>query len=137
TGGRHRATVPEEPADRCSSTETAAPEARTGRTTPRKASTVGGPRTAVVHPARPHGPDRRRETTMALLDERQISEGLAELDGWEWHPDAAEIRRTVAMPDFMSAIGLVQAIAHVAEEAGHHPAIDIRYNRLTFHQTTH
>ncbi|GAA1074491.1 4a-hydroxytetrahydrobiopterin dehydratase [Nocardiopsis composta] len=74
---------------------------------------------------------------MALLDERQISEGLAELDGWEWHPDAAEIRRTVAMPDFMSAIGLVQAIAHVAEEAGHHPDIDIRYNRLTFHQTTH
>ncbi|MDA2815028.1 4a-hydroxytetrahydrobiopterin dehydratase [Nocardiopsis sp. RSe5-2] len=74
---------------------------------------------------------------MALLDDKQITDGLELLEGWEWRPEDAEIRRTVVMPDFMSVVHLVEAIAHAAEQAGHHPDMDIRYNRLTLHQTTH
>ncbi|MUL40687.1 4a-hydroxytetrahydrobiopterin dehydratase [Streptomonospora sp. PA3] len=74
---------------------------------------------------------------MAQLTQDQITEGLARLDGWEQEREGSAIRRTVEMPDFMSGIHLVTSIAHAAEEAGHHPDIDIRYNRITFHQTTH
>ncbi|MBB4931974.1 4a-hydroxytetrahydrobiopterin dehydratase [Lipingzhangella halophila] len=74
---------------------------------------------------------------MAQLDADQIADGLKRLDGWEWDRDRNEIRRTVHMPDFMSGIHLVTAVAHVAEEADHHPDVDIRFNKITFHQTTH
>ncbi|QBI54256.1 4a-hydroxytetrahydrobiopterin dehydratase [Streptomonospora litoralis] len=73
---------------------------------------------------------------MALLTDEQITEGLERLDGWE-REDGSTIRRTVKMPDFMSGIHLVTSVAHAAEEAGHHPDVDIRYNRITFHQSTH
>ncbi|TQN31718.1 4a-hydroxytetrahydrobiopterin dehydratase [Haloactinospora alba] len=74
---------------------------------------------------------------MALLEQQQIQDGLARLEGWEWDPESNEIRRTVAMPSFMSGINLVTSVAHVAEQADHHPDMDIRFNRITFHQTTH
>ena len=74
---------------------------------------------------------------MALLEEQQIAEGLERLEGWEWDRENNAIRRTVEMPDFMSGIHLVASIARAAEEADHHPDMDIRYNRITFHQSTH
>ncbi|GAA4911961.1 4a-hydroxytetrahydrobiopterin dehydratase [Streptomonospora salina] len=74
---------------------------------------------------------------MDLLTEDQIADGLQRLDGWERESKSNAIRRTVRMPDFLSGIRLVTSVAHAAEEAGHHPDIDIRYNRITFHQTTH
>ncbi|MFC4561750.1 4a-hydroxytetrahydrobiopterin dehydratase [Nocardiopsis mangrovi] len=74
---------------------------------------------------------------MTLLDEQQITEGLERLDGWEWDRERAEIRRTVELPDFMGGVHLVTAVAYAAEEADHHPDIDIRYTKVTFHQTTH
>ncbi|MBB6171818.1 4a-hydroxytetrahydrobiopterin dehydratase [Nocardiopsis mwathae] len=74
---------------------------------------------------------------MTLLNEHEITEGLARLDDWEWDRERHEIRRTVKMPDFMSGIHLVTAVAHAAEQVNHHPDIDIRYNKITFHQTTH
>lgn len=74
---------------------------------------------------------------MDLLTEDQIAEGLQRLDGWERENQSNAIRRTVRMPDFLSGISLVTSVADAAEEAGHHPDIDIRYNRITFHQTTH
>ncbi|GAB3440351.1 4a-hydroxytetrahydrobiopterin dehydratase [Streptomonospora sediminis] len=74
---------------------------------------------------------------MALLSDEQIADGLQRLDGWERAGEDNAIRRTVKMPDFLSGIHVVNSVAHAAEEAGHHPDIDIRYNRITFHQTTH
>ncbi|MFD0776705.1 4a-hydroxytetrahydrobiopterin dehydratase [Streptomonospora algeriensis] len=74
---------------------------------------------------------------MDLLTEDQIADGLQRLDGWERESESNAIRRTVRMPDFLSGIHLVTSVAHAAEQAGHHPDIDIRYNRITFHQTTH
>ncbi|WP_046470553.1 4a-hydroxytetrahydrobiopterin dehydratase [Allosalinactinospora lopnorensis] len=74
---------------------------------------------------------------MKLLDAEQITEGLNRLEGWEWDHDRNEIRRTVRMPDFLSGIHLVTAVAHAAEQADHHPDIDIRFNKITFRQITH
>lgn len=74
---------------------------------------------------------------MARLDEDQIREGIGRLEGWEWDRQESLIHRTVKMPDFLSGISLVTAVAHAAEQADHHPDIDIRYNRVRFALTTH
>ncbi|WP_067970168.1 4a-hydroxytetrahydrobiopterin dehydratase [Nocardiopsis trehalosi] len=72
-----------------------------------------------------------------LLDEDAIAEGLRGVEGWEWVPDRREIRRSVRLPDFVSAVGVVASVARVAEEVGHHPDMDIRYDRVVFHLSTH
>ncbi|GAB3209050.1 4a-hydroxytetrahydrobiopterin dehydratase [Marinactinospora thermotolerans] len=72
---------------------------------------------------------------MAVMDDAEITAALAGLDGWERVGD--EIRRTVHAPDFPGGIEWVNAVAHAAQEAGHHPDIDIRYNQVTFALTTH
>lgn len=74
---------------------------------------------------------------MALLAADQITEELRRLDGWQWDREGNELRRTVRMPDFMSGIHVVTAVARAAEEVDHHPDVDIRFNEITFHQTTH
>ena len=37
----------------------------------------------------------------------------------------------------MHAIDFVEHLAEVAEEQQHHPDIDIRYNKVTLHLSTH
>lgn len=64
-----------------------------------------------------------------------IEEELTSLDGWSG--DAHAITRTVTAASFREAVGLVDAVAVVAEEADHHPDIDIRYRTVTFRLCTH
>ncbi|WP_116247071.1 4a-hydroxytetrahydrobiopterin dehydratase [Nocardiopsis sp. FIRDI 009] len=73
---------------------------------------------------------------MKLTDE-QIREGLDRLTDWEWDPDAPNIHRTVRLHDFVAAMAFVNEIAQAAEQAGHHPDIDIRYNRVHLSLCTH
>ncbi|SDH40196.1 4a-hydroxytetrahydrobiopterin dehydratase [Sinosporangium album] len=72
---------------------------------------------------------------MKLLDDDAVSERLAGVP--EWRREGNEIRRTVAAPDFPTAIRIVDAIAVRAEEINHHPDIDIRWRRLHLALTTH
>jgi len=72
---------------------------------------------------------------MGTLDHEQIEAALAELDGWSFR-DAA-LTRTFRFADFVHAIGFVEHLAEVAEERQHHPDIDIRYNKVTLHLSTH
>lgn len=60
---------------------------------------------------------------------------LSDLDGWTG--DAAAITRTVSLPTFPAAIAAVDRIAVAAEEADHHPDIDIRWRTLTLTLSTH
>jgi 4a-hydroxytetrahydrobiopterin dehydratase len=55
----------------------------------------------------------------------------------QWSGDTKAITRTVVATDFRTAIGIVNEVADAAEEANHHPDIDIRYNTLTFTLSTH
>ncbi|NYH55099.1 MULTISPECIES: 4a-hydroxytetrahydrobiopterin dehydratase [Nocardiopsis] len=71
------------------------------------------------------------------LTEDQVRDGLARLTDWELDPDTPAIRRTVRLPDFSAAIALVNEIAQAAEQADHHPDIDIRYNTLHLALSTH
>ena len=70
-----------------------------------------------------------------LLDQTAIDAALSGLDGWTGGPDG--ITRTAELPSFPVAITVVDRVAEAAEEADHHPDIDIRWRTLTFTLATH
>lgn len=70
-----------------------------------------------------------------LLDDAAIASALDGLDGWEREGDA--LVRTAKLPDFPTAITVVDRVAEIAEEREHHPDIDIRWRTLTFRLSTH
>ncbi len=72
---------------------------------------------------------------MTLLSAVEIDRQLAGLPGWGGDP--ADIRCRYVAPDFPTAIALVDAVAVAAEEANHHPDIDIRWREVLFVLSTH
>ncbi|HEV2087779.1 MAG TPA: 4a-hydroxytetrahydrobiopterin dehydratase [Cryptosporangiaceae bacterium] len=70
-----------------------------------------------------------------VLDQAALDAALADLP--DWHGDPSGIRREVTAPSYPAGIALVNAVAEVAEELGHHPDIDIRWTTVTFALTTH
>jgi 4a-hydroxytetrahydrobiopterin dehydratase len=71
----------------------------------------------------------------APLGEAEITAALAALDGWARRGD--ELVRTHDAVDFPAAIRIVDEVAVLAEEADHHPDIDIRWRTVTFALCTH
>lgn len=71
---------------------------------------------------------------MALLDEDGIARAL---EGIDWERDGASITKTVRCADFAAALVFVNAVGALAEAAGHHPDIDIRWNTVTLVLSTH
>jgi 4a-hydroxytetrahydrobiopterin dehydratase len=69
------------------------------------------------------------------LDEQGIAAALRTTPGWE--RAGAEIRRVYRFGDFREALAFVNRVADIAERAGHHPDIAIRYNVVTLTLTTH
>jgi 4a-hydroxytetrahydrobiopterin dehydratase len=65
----------------------------------------------------------------------QIKAALAAVPEWQLRGDA--IARTYVFKDFPAAIQFVNAVAGLAEQAWHHPDIDIRWNRVLLTLTTH
>jgi 4a-hydroxytetrahydrobiopterin dehydratase len=69
------------------------------------------------------------------LSESEVSSRLKTLHSW--HREGREITRTFAFPDFRAALAFVNKTGDLAEAAGHHPDIDIRYNKVRLALTTH
>jgi 4a-hydroxytetrahydrobiopterin dehydratase len=72
---------------------------------------------------------------MEKLSDAQIKSALAAVP--EWTRKDATIARTYQFKDFPAAILFVNVVAGLAEEAWHHPDIDIRWNKVTLTLTTH
>ncbi|MBU6402855.1 MAG: 4a-hydroxytetrahydrobiopterin dehydratase [Verrucomicrobia bacterium] len=72
---------------------------------------------------------------MAKLTPNQIQTALAAVPAWSLRGQV--IARTFAFQDFPAAIRFVNAVAELAEQAGHHPDIDIRWNKVTLTLSTH
>jgi 4a-hydroxytetrahydrobiopterin dehydratase len=72
---------------------------------------------------------------MKKLTAAQIKSALAAAR--DWKKKNAVISRTFQFKDFPAAIKFVSAVAKIAEEAWHHPDIDIRWNKVTLALTTH
>jgi 4a-hydroxytetrahydrobiopterin dehydratase len=80
-----------------------------------------------------HG--RREGGTMSRLDDTAVEEGLQRLPGWERRGN--QILKTFVRKDFANAITFVNEVADAAEAAGHHPDIDIRWNKVTLALSSH
>jgi 4a-hydroxytetrahydrobiopterin dehydratase len=72
---------------------------------------------------------------MAVLTDPEIKNALTSLPGWQQNGKA--IQRVYEFPDFKSAMVFVNKIAEAAEQANHHPDIDIRYNKVTMALISH
>ena len=70
-----------------------------------------------------------------LLTDSQISTRMAEIP--DWARDADAISRTVRFDTFADGIECISRLAPVADEADHHPDIDIRYRNVKFALTSH
>jgi 4a-hydroxytetrahydrobiopterin dehydratase len=70
-----------------------------------------------------------------LLDDEEIQRQLGDLP--DWTRDGAELRAAFDSPDFPGAIRLVDDVAVVAEQMGHHPDIDIRWRTTHWALSTH
>ena len=72
---------------------------------------------------------------MPPLSAQEVASNLSTLQ--DWQVQAGELVRTFHFEDFRAAMRFVNRVAEVAEEAGHHPDIDIRYNRVRLALVTH
>jgi len=72
---------------------------------------------------------------MPLLSDEQIAR---ELDGVpDWTRDGDAITLTAELDTFPAAVAFVNRVAEAAEEADHHPDIDIRYRKVRLELSTH
>jgi 4a-hydroxytetrahydrobiopterin dehydratase len=69
------------------------------------------------------------------LDEARIALALASLPGWQRHGES--ITRTYQFKSFPVAMKFVNAVADLAEQAQHHPDLDIRRNQVVLGLSTH
>jgi 4a-hydroxytetrahydrobiopterin dehydratase len=72
-----------------------------------------------------------------VLGESEVEEALAAVDGPHWELIGGKLMKSVACGDFARALSFVNEVGRLAEEANHHPDIDIRYNQVTLALLTH
>jgi 4a-hydroxytetrahydrobiopterin dehydratase len=72
---------------------------------------------------------------MPPLSSEQVQSHLSRLAGWKI--ESGELVKIFQFNDFLGSLGFVNQVGELAEKAGHHPDIDIRYNRVRLSLVTH
>ena len=72
---------------------------------------------------------------MPPLSDAEIAARLKSLP--EWKVEQGALARTFTFKDFVASLAFVNQVGNAAEKAGHHPDIDIRYNRVRLALVTH
>jgi 4a-hydroxytetrahydrobiopterin dehydratase len=72
---------------------------------------------------------------MSVLSPEMVQESLRSLPKWKL--EGKEIVRRYEFPDFSAAMVFVNRVAEQAEKAGHHPDMDIRYNKVRLALVSH
>jgi 4a-hydroxytetrahydrobiopterin dehydratase len=72
---------------------------------------------------------------MPLLDDKVVAGKLLSLPKWKL--ENGEMVRRREFPSFVEAMQYVNSVAELAEGAGHHPDIDVRYNKVRLALVTH
>ena len=72
---------------------------------------------------------------MSPLSETEVTSRLSSLPTWQ--VERGELVRVFNFADFRAAMGFVNQVAELAEAAGHHPDIDIRYNKVRLGLVSH
>jgi 4a-hydroxytetrahydrobiopterin dehydratase len=72
---------------------------------------------------------------MALLNDSEIDGRLADLPGWERRGDA--IVRVFERGDFVGSVKFVESLVGPAEAMGHHPDLEISWDKVTVSLSSH
>jgi len=72
---------------------------------------------------------------MEPLNENQIFDCIAELDGWQYSED--KIFKEFLFNDFKEALSFILRVGFEAEKLNHHPEIYNEYNRVSIGLQTH
>jgi 4a-hydroxytetrahydrobiopterin dehydratase len=72
---------------------------------------------------------------MPALTTQEVQARLVSLP--EWHIESGELTRTFVFKDFIDSLRFVNRVGEEAEALGHHPDIDIRYNKVRLNLVTH
>jgi 4a-hydroxytetrahydrobiopterin dehydratase len=72
---------------------------------------------------------------MPVLEERIIQSKLQGMPLWKL--ERGELVRDCEFGNFVQAMQFVNGVAELAEGAGHHPDIDIRYNKVRLALVSH
>lgn len=70
-----------------------------------------------------------------LLNNIEIKERASQLSGWA--VEGKQLRCTRLFKDFIESIAFVNKLVAPSEAAGHHPDIEISYNKVIVNLTTH
>lgn len=71
---------------------------------------------------------------MKVLEDSHVDSVIADSD---WERVGSELLRQHTARDFADALAYVNVVGAMAEEANHHPDIDIRWNKVTLRLSTH
>lgn len=72
---------------------------------------------------------------MPALSTDQVNSLLRTVPSWK--VEAEELVRTFQFKGFRGSLAFVNLVGELAEQAGHHPDIDIRYNKVRLALVTH
>lgn len=72
---------------------------------------------------------------MPALSPQETETRVRSLTGWQI--ESGQLVKTFTLKNFLAAIDFVNQIAKYAEGAGHHPDIDIRYDKVRISLVTH
>jgi 4a-hydroxytetrahydrobiopterin dehydratase len=72
---------------------------------------------------------------MSPLSSQEAAARLSSLKNWKI--ENGELVKTFQFADFVGSMAFVNKVADLAEKAGHHPDIDIRYNKVRLALVTH
>jgi 4a-hydroxytetrahydrobiopterin dehydratase len=72
-----------------------------------------------------------------LLPEQEINQRVGELSQDWTVVEGKQLRCVKKFKDFIEAIAFVNKLVEPAEAAGHHPDLEISYNKVTINMTTH
>ncbi|MEX1158485.1 MAG: 4a-hydroxytetrahydrobiopterin dehydratase [Thermomicrobiales bacterium] len=79
--------------------------------------------------------DREQTGPAQPLSNAEVDRALGDIHGWR--REEGGIRKRFRRAGFRDAIAFVNTIADLAEAAGHHPDIDIRWRNVIVYLTTH
>ena len=72
---------------------------------------------------------------MEALSGDEVKAQLSKLNGWQI--ESGQLVRIFQFKSFRDSLAFVNRVGELAEQAGHHPDIDIRYNRVKLSLFTH
>lgn len=75
-------------------------------------------------------------TPDAVLSDEDVDRALAER-GLRWDRQGATLVKAADRGDFAGALAYVNEVGRLAEEANHHPDIDVRWKSVTLRLSTH